>query len=111
MKPAKDRRHHGGLRDPDTQDPEVQVSPDTWIMEIWTYLKDNILPDNSASADRIPCLGKRYTLVEGDLYWRGTNGILMWCISQEEGCKLLTEVHRGECGNHASSCTLVGKAF
>jgi hypothetical protein len=24
---------------------------------------------------------------------------------------LLAEIHGGECGNHASSCTLVGKAF
>jgi hypothetical protein len=46
-------------------------------MEIHTYLKDNILPDDSASSDRIVCLAKRYTLVEGDLYWNGNNGILM----------------------------------
>jgi hypothetical protein len=50
-------------------------------------------------------------LVEGDLYWRGANGILMRCISREEGCELLAEVHACECGNHASSRTLVGKAF
>jgi hypothetical protein len=29
-------------------------------------------------------LAKRYAVVEGDLYRRGTNGILMWCITQEE---------------------------
>jgi hypothetical protein len=29
----------------------------------------------------------------------------------EEGCELLAEVHRGKCGNHASSRTLVGEAF
>jgi transposase InsO family protein len=67
-------------------------------------LKDNILPDECASADRIVRLAKRYTLVEGDLYRHGTNGILMWCITQEE-------VHGGECGNHTSSHMLVGKAF
>jgi hypothetical protein len=74
-------------------------------------LKDNILPDDMTSADRIAHLAKRYTLVEGDLYRRGANGVLMQCITQEEGCELLTEVHGGECGNHASSHILVGKAF
>jgi hypothetical protein len=74
-------------------------------------LKDNILPDDMASADRIACLAKRYSLVEGDLYRCGANSVLIWCITREEGCKLLTEVHRGECGNHASFHTLVGKAF
>jgi hypothetical protein len=93
------------------KDPEAQINPDTWIMEIRTYFKDNILTDNSASADRIAHLAKRYILVEGDLYRHGANGILIRCITREEGCDLLTEVHGGECGNHASSRTLVGKVF
>jgi hypothetical protein len=74
-------------------------------------LKDNILPNDMTFTDRIARLAKRYTLVEGDLYRCGTNGVLMRCITQEEGCELLAEVHRGESGNHASSRTLVGKAF
>jgi hypothetical protein len=101
----------GGSVYPDVQDPEAQAGPDTWITEIRTYLKDNILPDDMASADRIARLAKRYTLVEGDLYRRGANGILMRCITREEGCDLLADVYGGECGNHASSRTLVGKAF
>jgi hypothetical protein len=56
-------------------------------------------------------VAKRYKLVEGDLYRRGTNDVLMWCITQEDSCELLTEIHGGECSNHASSHTLVGKAF
>jgi hypothetical protein len=96
---------------PSAQDPEAQAGPDTWITEIRTYLKDNILPDDMASADRIARLAKRYTLVEGDLYRRDANGVLMRCITQEEGYELLAKVHGGECGNHASSRTLVGKAF
>jgi hypothetical protein len=96
---------------PGAQNPEAQAGLDTWIMEIQTYLKDNILPDDMTSAGQIARLAKRYTLVEGDLYRRGANGVLMWCITREEGCELLEEVHGGECGNHASSLTLVGKAF
>jgi ribonuclease HI len=93
------------------QDPEAQAGPDTWITRIQTYLKDNILPDDMTSTDRIARLAKRYTLVEGDLYRRGANGVLMRCITREEDCELLAEVHGGECGNHASSHMLVGKAF
>jgi hypothetical protein len=96
---------------PGAQDPEAQAGPDKWITEIRTYLKDNILPDDMASADRIARLAKRYTLVEEDLYRRGANGILIRCITQKEGCDLLADVHGGERGNHASSCALVGKAF
>jgi hypothetical protein len=56
-------------------------------------------------------LAKCYAVVEGDLYRRGANDILMRCITQEEGRELLTEIHGGECGSHSSSHTLVGKAF
>ena len=71
----------------------------------------DFLPEDQASAERIMLLAKRYTVVEGDLYRRGANGILMRCITQEEGHDLLTEIHGGECGSHSSSRTLVGKAF
>jgi hypothetical protein len=96
---------------PSVQDLEAQVGPDTWITKIRTYLKDNILSDDSASADRIARLAKRYMLVERDLYRRATNGILMQCISREEGYELFAKVHGGECGNHASFRMLVGKTF
>ena len=71
----------------------------------------DFLPEDQASTERIIQLAKRYTVVEGDLYRRGANGILMRCITQEEGHDLLTEIHGGECGSHSSSCMLVGKAF
>jgi hypothetical protein len=96
---------------PGVQDPKAQASPDTFVTEIQTYLKDNILPDDMASTDWIARLSKRYMLVEVDLYWHGANGVLMRCITQEEGCELLIEVHEGECRNHTSFRMLVDKAF
>jgi hypothetical protein len=80
-------------------------------MEIRDYLKDNILRDEHVSVEQILHVAERYTLVEGDVYWHGTNSVLMWCITQEDGYELLAEIHGGECGNHASSHTLVVKAF
>jgi hypothetical protein len=35
----------------------------------------------------------------------------MKCIPREEGKDILEEIHKGVCGNHASSRTLVSKAF
>jgi hypothetical protein len=67
---------------PSAQDPEAQVGPDTWMTDIRTYLRDNILPDDMASADQIARLAKRNTLVEGDLYRCGANGVLMRCITR-----------------------------
>jgi hypothetical protein len=89
----------------------AQSGPDAWISKTRDYLKENVLPEDHMSVERIVRLAKRYTVVEGDLYRRGTNGILMRCITQEEGRELVTEIHGGECGSHSSSRTLVGKAF
>jgi ribonuclease HI len=91
--------------------PVAQSGPDAWISKIQDYLKENFLLEDHVSAEHIVRLAKRYTLVEGDLYRRATNGILMRCITQEEGRELLTEIHGGECRRHLASCTLVGKAF
>jgi ribonuclease HI len=91
--------------------PISQSGPDAWISEIRDYLKENILPEDHVSAERIVRLAKCYAVVERDLYRRGANDILMRCITHEEGRELLTEIHGGECGSHSSSHTLVGKAF
>ena len=57
--------------------PISQSGPDAWISEIRDYLKENILPEDHVSAERIVRLAKRYAVVEGDLYRRGANGILI----------------------------------
>jgi hypothetical protein len=100
-----------GLHRPPAPQLTTQSGPDAWTFEIRDYLKENILPKGHVSAERIVRLAKHYTTVEGDLYRRGANGILMRCITQEEGRELLMEIHGGECGSHSSSRTLVGKAF
>jgi hypothetical protein len=101
----------GGLASPLAPQPISQSGPNAWISEIRDYLKENILPEDHVSAERIVRLAKRYAVVEGDLYRHGANDILMRCITQEESRELLMEIHGGECVSHSSSCTLVGKAF
>jgi hypothetical protein len=101
----------GGPTNPLAPQLVSQSGLDAWISKIRDYLKENILPKDHVSAERIVRLAKRYAVVEGDLYHRGNNGILMRCITQEEGHELLTEIHGGECGSHSSPRTLVGKAF
>ena len=55
---------------------------------------------------------KQYLLVDGKL-WRknAKEEILMKCITQEDGERLLDQIHSGSCGNHVASRMLVGKAF
>jgi hypothetical protein len=51
-------------------------------------------------------------VIRAELYRKATStGVLMKCILRSEGLQLLTEIHGGECGCHAESANLVGKAY
>jgi ribonuclease HI len=71
----------GNLASPLAPQPMSQSGPNAWISEVRDYLKENILPKDHVSIERILRLAKRYAVVEGDLYCRGANDILMWCIT------------------------------
>jgi len=43
---------------------------------------------------------------------KNTNSeVLLKCITQDDGIKLLDDIHAGSCGNHVASRMLVRKAF
>jgi hypothetical protein len=59
-------------------------------------------------AEQLIRRAKSYVLVGDKLYRRGASSrVLMKCVPREEG----KGIHKGVCGNHASSRTLVSKAF
>nr|CAH67174.1 H0211B05.11 [Oryza sativa] len=82
-----------------------------WIAEIQAYLTDKTLPEDREGSKCVQSISKRYVLVEGTLYRRAANGVLLKCIPREQGVELLADIHEGKCGAHSASRTLVGKAF
>jgi hypothetical protein len=55
---------------------------------------------------------KGFILVDSKLYRRGArSGVLIKCVTKEDGYDILREIHEGVCGNHAASRMLVGKAY
>jgi hypothetical protein len=101
----------GSPLDSASQGQSDQVNFDEWMTEIRDYLRDNIFLEPDEATKWIVHLAKRYTLVEGDLYRHGTNGVLMHCITQGQGHELLTDNHGGECEWHSLSRMLVDKTF
>ncbi|XP_075515393.1 uncharacterized protein LOC142550035 [Primulina tabacum] len=43
-----------------------------------------------------------YVLVEGDLYIKGLDGLLLRCIGFPEALEIMKQVHEGVCGAHQS---------
>jgi hypothetical protein len=83
-----------------------------WRQPFIDYIREQKVPSDKSSAVQLIRRAKSYVLVEDKLYRRGaTSGVLMKCVPREEGKDILEEIHKGICGNHASSHMLVSKAF
>jgi hypothetical protein len=101
---------------PQQPDREVMVLEEDWREAFIDFIRDQRLPAGidakSAEAARVLRRSKGFVLVDGKLYRRGArSGVLMKCVTKEDGYDILREIHEGICGNHAASRTLVGKAY
>jgi hypothetical protein len=95
---------------------EVMMIEANWRSMFIDYIRDKLLPPriekDNAEAVRVMRRSKNYVFIDHKLYKRGAgSGILMKCVTAQEGKEILHEAHEGTCGNHAASRTLVGKVF
>jgi ribonuclease HI len=101
---------------PQQPDREVMALGEDWREAFIDFTQDQRLPvgidARSAEAARVMRRSKGFVLVNSKLYRRGArSGVLMKCVTKEDGYDILQEIHEGVCGNHAASRTLVGKAY
>jgi hypothetical protein len=78
-----------------------------WREAYIDFIRDQRLPAGmdarSAEAARVMRRSKGFVLVDSKLYRRGTcSGVLMKCVTKEDGYHILREIHEGVCGNHAA---------
>jgi hypothetical protein len=108
------------LRDPETLPSDVPSSRDVlmtevvgdWRLDFIAYIVEKRVPEDKVEHEKIVRCAANYVVISTELYERfSSNGVLMNCILRSEGLKLLQEIHGGECGNHAASANLVGKAY
>jgi ribonuclease HI len=85
---------------------EVMMIDVDWRQPFIDYIREQKVPSDKNLAEQLIRRAKSYLLVGDKLYRRGaTSRVLMKCVPREEG------KDKGVCGNHASSRTLVSKAF
>jgi hypothetical protein len=83
-----------------------------WRLDFIAYIVENHIPEDKVEHKKIVRRSANYVVISTELYRRSaSNGVLMKCILRSEGLDLLQEIHGGECGNHAASANLVGKAY
>jgi hypothetical protein len=85
---------------------------DDWRKPFIDFILDQLVPNDKAERERITRRSANYVVIGYDLYRKAAStSILVKCILRSEGLQLLAEIHIGECGCHASSTNLVGKAY
>jgi hypothetical protein len=60
-----------------------------WMNPIKMFLDNQSPSDDNIKVEHIMRKSKMYHLIDGILYRRGTNGMMLKCISREEGIQLL----------------------
>jgi hypothetical protein len=73
------------------------------------YLRTGGLPEDKVEGERLRRRVGQYTLLNDELYRRSANG--MKCITPDEGCSILQDIHAGVCGSHAGARSLVDKTY
>ncbi|XP_073353717.1 uncharacterized protein [Aegilops tauschii subsp. strangulata] len=81
---------------------EVMALIAPWTEPLLAYLTQHQLPKDKTEAQRIVHGSKVYKVHEGEHYKKSTTGVLQRCISEEEGRKLLVEIHAGMGVHHAT---------
>jgi hypothetical protein len=66
------------------QQPEVD-----WMSPLKAYLDNQPISDDNADIKRIARKSRMYHLIDGVFYKQGVNGMMMKCISKDEGIQLL----------------------
>jgi hypothetical protein len=91
---------------------EVMMIDVDWTQPFIVYIREQKVPSDKNLAEQLIRRAKSYVQVGDKLYRRGASSrVLMKCVPREEGKGILEEIHKGVCGDHASSCTLISKAF
>ena len=94
---------------------EVLMIEEDWRIQFTDFIKEfKLSPHVDPKSAKAACIIRRskgFVLIGDNLYKRSASGILMKCVTLEEGKYILREIHEGVCGNHAASRTLVGKAY
>jgi len=83
-----------------------------WRAPFIKYISDGSGFQDKTENERLIQRSMNYILLDCRLMRKNASSkVLLKCISQDDGVKLLDDIHAGSCGNHAASRTVVGKAF
>ena len=90
---------------------EVLVITPDWTVPYIAYILRKELPEDEEEARQIVRRSKAFIVMGGQLYRESVTRVAQRCITLEEGRMIFNDIHSGTYGHHASSWTIVAKAY
>ena len=90
---------------------EVLVIIPDWTVPYIAYILRKELPEDEEEARQIVRRSKAFAVIRGQLFRESATRVSQKCITLEEGRAILHDIHSGTYGHHASSRTIVAKAY
>ncbi|XP_051117307.1 uncharacterized protein LOC127242016 [Andrographis paniculata] len=78
------------------------VEVDDWRMELRKYLDQ----PTGDTHEKLRKQALKFTLIDGDLFRRAADGMLLKCVDTQKAMKVMGEVHKGVCGAHKSGLVM-----
>ncbi|XP_026411041.1 uncharacterized protein LOC113306303 [Papaver somniferum] len=119
MREAEKEKKDEEVREPDNEAEESDKyqsmsdednEDEAWRIPIHQYLDRGTLPADVKEARKLESKAAMYSLRDGILYRRLFLGLLMRCLSRNDGRKILHDIHSGDADNHSGRRSLVVKA-
>ncbi|XP_071727778.1 uncharacterized protein [Rutidosis leptorrhynchoides] len=87
----------------------VENAKETWMTPYLRYLHDGGLSVDKTEARRIKVTAPMYEVVNGTLYQKSYNGLLLRCLTNDEALKVVKEMHEGVCSQHSGFRTVASR--
>lgn len=93
------------------EEANFSIEHTAWYTDVVYYLKHMKCPDNMTDNQKrnLKFKSLKYVIINGDLYWRNKDGILLLCLDEHQAKGILHEMHGGVCGGHFSAKTTAHK--
>jgi hypothetical protein len=82
-----------------------------WKAPIIAFLRGHYESVETHVLKRMQAHARGYVIKDDNLFKLGVCALLLKCITQEQGIKLMKEIHGRMCGSHIVARALAGKAF
>ena len=89
------------------------TAPESWYRDLVHYLQVGMLPEhwNSEQRRALHLKSASYQIVEGVLFRKNYDGVLLRCLEKEDAKKVMSELHDGPAGGHYSGDTIAHKVL